>query len=410
MAISGDAAGESSGPLVSVIIPAYNAEQFLARTLASVIAQTHRNLEILVVDDGSTDATSQIVQRYAAQDARIKLIQQNNAGVAAARNRGIEQARGEFIAPLDADDIWFPDCIAAQLSQMTSPRVGLVHAWSVFIDEADRLMSSCQSQRWQGGDFVPLVYRNLPGNASCVLVRRQYAQLVGGYDPSHRAQNAQGCEDWDFYLRLAERFEVRTVPRLLVGYRQVTGSMSSNLLPMKRGLDLVLDAVAKRHPSLNPAIYRWSLSNFYCYLALKNSQMGNHCQTLVCLQRALRLDHAPLLQVSAYRLGGGSLVKLCLQPVARRIGSDQSAWRRFRSRVAEGLRRVNPWYQPLTLATLEQRQVRDHQRFLRRQYERFLTRRFDRLRQQSQPSDRPPGLENRQRYQLEVTLPGKPPV
>lgn len=74
MAISGDAVGESSGPLVSVIIPAYNAEQFLARTLASVIAQTHRNLEILVDDDGSTDATSQIVQRYAAQDARIKLI------------------------------------------------------------------------------------------------------------------------------------------------------------------------------------------------------------------------------------------------------------------------------------------------------------------------------------------------
>jgi glycosyltransferase involved in cell wall biosynthesis len=95
-------------PLVSVIIPAYNAENFIAKTLESVLSQTYQNIEVLVVDDGSTDTTAEIVKSFVQKDSRVSLLQQSNAGVAAARNLAIEKSKGEYIAPIDADDIWYP--------------------------------------------------------------------------------------------------------------------------------------------------------------------------------------------------------------------------------------------------------------------------------------------------------------
>lgn len=233
-----------SNPLVSVVIPAYNAERFVAATLESVIAQTYRHLEVLVVDDGSLDATAEIVERFQQRDSRVTYIRQANAGVAAARNAAIASACGDFIAPIDADDIWFPENIATQLALMVDPSVGMTYAWSAFIDEGGHLLAGGISNLWQGSDYLPLAYRNFPGNASCVLIRRSCLDRVGGYDSSYRDLNAQGCEDWDLYLRLAECHEVRVVPRLLVGYRQVAGSMSSNPEPMRRGADLVLERFA----------------------------------------------------------------------------------------------------------------------------------------------------------------------
>ena len=97
-----------AGPSVSVIIPAYNAADTLAETLASVVAQTWPNVEVLVVDDGSTDATADIVEMIAEQHHQVRLIRQTNAGVAAARNAGLREARGDLVAPLDADDLWHP--------------------------------------------------------------------------------------------------------------------------------------------------------------------------------------------------------------------------------------------------------------------------------------------------------------
>jgi glycosyltransferase involved in cell wall biosynthesis len=99
---------DSHLPLVSVIVPAYNAEEFIGETLNSALSQTYSNIEILVVDDGSQDRTSEVVKAFVQKDERVILLQQANAGVAAARNLAIEKSRGEYIAPLDADDIWYP--------------------------------------------------------------------------------------------------------------------------------------------------------------------------------------------------------------------------------------------------------------------------------------------------------------
>ncbi len=370
-------------PLISVVVAAYNAASFIDRTLQSVLAQTYQNFEVLIVDDGSSDHTPQIVETYLKKDSRFRLLQQRNAGVAAARNRGIQLAKGAFIAPLDADDIWFPEYLAALLDAMTSPKVGMAYAWSVFIDENDRLMKPCQSQLWQGRDWLPLVYRNLPGNASCVLIRKECLTTIGGYDPTHRRQGAQGCEDWDLYLRLAEQFEVRVVPQLLVGYRQVQGSMSSNVEPMRRGLERVLAAVAERNPALNLAVYRWSRSNFDCYLSQKCAQAGHHHQALRCLKTALQLDYMPLMRGTVYRIAIGSLLKLCLQPISSKLWSNHAAWVGFKQGVGKWYRTMNPFYKTLNLTQLTEQQIKAKQRFPRHQYEQFLAARFCKIQQRS---------------------------
>ena len=113
--------------LISVIIPAHNAARHISATLRSVRDQTHRSLEIIAVDDGSTDNTGQILEKFAAEDRRMSVLRQDNSGVAMARNLAISHSRGDFIAPLDADDIWHPEKLARQLSALIrgGPTVGI---------------------------------------------------------------------------------------------------------------------------------------------------------------------------------------------------------------------------------------------------------------------------------------------
>ena len=368
--------------LVSVVIPAYNAERFIAQTIESVIAQTYQKLEILVIDDGSSDSTANIVQYYIKKDTRITLIQQANAGVAAARNRGIEKALGEFIAPIDADDIWFPEYLEAQLPLMDDLKVGMVYAWSVFIDEAGRLMKTCQSNLWQGDDYLPLINRNLPGNASCVLMRHSYVRLIGGYDSSYRTLNAQGCEDWDLYLRLAEKFETRVVPRLLVGYRQVQESMSTNAEPMTKAVDLILERVARHHPEIDLIIYQWARSKFAWYSAIKCDRAKNYRGVFVYMKKALKLDYLLLLRPRFYRLGLSTLLKILFQPVTSMIWPDHYSWSTFEKSLRTFFESINPFYRELSLAYLQKQQEMSKRRFPWYQYEQFVAWRCDRIRKQ----------------------------
>src|SRR5262249_883170 len=125
--------------LVSIVIPVHNGERFISRTLASALAQTYHPIEVLVTDDGSTDRSAALIEADAVRNSRIRLFRSQRLGVAAARNLAISKARGEFIAPLDADDLWHPQKIARQVEIMrASPAtVGLVYCWSVEIDEDD---------------------------------------------------------------------------------------------------------------------------------------------------------------------------------------------------------------------------------------------------------------------------------
>jgi GT2 family glycosyltransferase len=254
--------------LVSVLIPAHNAQATLLETLQSVKRQSFADLEVIVVDDGSRDDTARIAADFAARDTRFRLVQQANAGAAAARNTALALACGEWIAPLDADDLWHPDKLACQVqcAKAAPPATVLVYSWSVDIDERSLVTARrLDLDRFEGDAYAALVLSNFIGNASVPLIRHDALAGVGGWDISLRARGAQGCEDWQLYLRLAEVGDFVLAPGFLVGYRQTPGSMSRQVPEMTGSYDLVMAEAKARHPELPDELFRWSRAAFDFY-------------------------------------------------------------------------------------------------------------------------------------------------
>ena len=296
--------------LVSVVIPLHNAAWTIGATLASVRAQTHSALEIIVVDDGSTDSSAAVVAAHAADDRRIRLFRQANAGVAAARNRGAAEARADYLAFVDADDLWAPNKIALQLRALHAggPRAGLVYTWFAVIDAHGRVISTQHRPMAEGQMLRDLCRRNQIGNGSSSLMRRAAFDAVGGYDTSLRARNAQGCEDLLIYLRIAERFEFRVVPRHLTGYRKTPGNMSSDTLQMLRSCEIVLSDYRESHPE---------------YAAELDAHMVD---MIFWLFVHARVRHALPLARRLYERGAGELLRLAPSLAARTLRARAPDW------------------------------------------------------------------------------------
>lgn len=292
----------SETPLVSVIIPAYNAAQFIERTLRSVLNQTYSNLEVLVIDDGSTDATADIVQRFVSRDSRVAYFKQPNAGVAAARNYGIAKSKGHFIAPVDADDIWHATNIEKQVHLLANAddAMGMVYSWSMDIDEADCVTGDVRISLYHGNAYPALFYSNIVGNGSACLIRRQCFDTVGGYSSELLAKRAQGCEDWDIYLRIAEHYRVGVVPELLVGYRQVGGSMSTDAGQMTKSQRLAFQSVEKRFPKVCREVNRWAASVSHMYACGQYLNAHQNAQAWRAYRQALKNDALITLTTYVY--------------------------------------------------------------------------------------------------------------
>jgi glycosyltransferase involved in cell wall biosynthesis len=260
--------------LISVIVPAYNAERFIERTLDSALGQSYRDLEIVVVDDGSTDRTADIVAAVAARDPRVKLIRAANRGPGAARNRAIAESRGELIAPLDNDDLWRPDKLAKQADMLARapPGTGVVYCWSVGIDEDDRIVFPA----WSNGTAVGNVLRamiatSLCGNGSAPLIRRACVEAVSGYD----ARFFPG-EDWPFYVALAAHTEFAVVPEYLTGYRLRSHSASTDIRRMDGWRKAFRAWLLERWPDLPKDLLRrhdWTVAGYLSFSALRNGDL-----------------------------------------------------------------------------------------------------------------------------------------
>jgi glycosyltransferase involved in cell wall biosynthesis len=252
--------------LVSVILPAYNAEKFIGRTLLSVTDQSYRNLEVIVVDDGSKDGTAAIVEEFARRDHRVRLIRQENAGVRAARNRAIANARGGFVAPIDADDLWHRDKLAVQVEALRAapPTTAVAYCWWVPIDEQDvvkengRIPFPCQ---FEGNVLIEMAVQNFIGNGSIPLIRRSALRDIGGYDPDQSL-----CSDWQLYFELAEHGDYVLVRRALVGYRQWSGSLSSAVGSMERRWKATTKWIRQRYPRLPRNAIRRQIYHGHAYL------------------------------------------------------------------------------------------------------------------------------------------------
>jgi glycosyltransferase involved in cell wall biosynthesis len=298
-------------PLVSVIVPAFNAETYVSETLHSILAQTYRRLEVLVIDDGSTDSTASIVRAIAAHDPRVRLLYQCNQGVAAARNYGIEESRGELIAPIDADDLWAPRKIEKQLRCLAKagPSAGLCYCWTAGIDNTGFLTYLGGRHRQKGSVFSHHIRQNFIGNASVPLIRKACLDEVGGYRLEFRARGGQGCEDWDLSLRIAERYDFCVVPEYLVGYRKVSGSMSWNHDMMQKSYELMIDDLVRRRSDIAKSDLRISRSHFLLYLVRYRLKRRRIWQALAGLGHAAVL-HPGVVAEQITMVGYGRAMRL----------------------------------------------------------------------------------------------------
>lgn len=214
---------------VCVIVPAYNATATLARTMESVFAQTHSELSIYVVDDGSTDATYELACDIAAKDPRVTVLQQANLGVAAARNAALRLTDCELVTWLDADDLWHPEKIERQVAvyEAADPKPSLVYTGYRLIDLEDRIIHNFRTLAdVSGHTLCRQVATNYFTNVSSIMVPTELARRFGGHDPRLRAWGIEGAEDMLLQLQLATVGPLACCREALVGYRMHPNNMS----------------------------------------------------------------------------------------------------------------------------------------------------------------------------------------
>ena len=289
-------------PLVSVIIPAYNAQAFLRATLDSALAQTYGNLEVIVVDDGSRDDTVAIAEAYAARDARVHLLKKTNGGVSSARNAGIAASRGDYVAFLDADDVWHPEKIAAQMETLRpGGRERYVAAFSLHlrVDTEGRVIGKSRSWPFEEFSLPAHIVLRPVGNGSSLIVRRDVAICAGGFDEDYVARGAGGCEDLDFELRIAAQYPIACVRKYHVGYRVYDGNMSSDSPKMARAIHETLDRHLQLHTELSGYCRKMALLKGYEY-SVSILRPHNKAECLGHVQGMMSIDTGRALSFLAW--------------------------------------------------------------------------------------------------------------
>jgi glycosyltransferase involved in cell wall biosynthesis len=221
------ALGDSStAPLVSVILPVFNRAGWIGLAVESVLSQTYQNLELLVIDDGSTDATGEVLERFGS---RIKVLKKAHAGAEAARNLGLEHARGEFIGFIDSDDVWYPNRLSLQLPLFSKPEVGLVFGNAVLVDHRSKPPRALRrtffdNVRPSRGQVMKEFARGCFVPCSSVLVRRHCFAELGGFTVGYVAA------DYLKWLQISARYELDYVAEPVFEYAIHPDGLSHNLV------------------------------------------------------------------------------------------------------------------------------------------------------------------------------------
>lgn len=270
---------------VSVIIPAYNQGLYLKEAVQSVLGQTYPNFELIIVDDGSTDNTADVVHRF--QDQRIRYIYQENRGLSAARNAGIQHSDGEFLTFLDSDDLFFPDKLEVLLAELEQhPEVGFVAGQAVLIDEHGNPLGEVFSTPLPDDPARLLLWN--PLHVCSVMVRRLWIDRVGLFDERFRAY-----EDWDMWLRLGRAgCPMRWVPYPVSMYRFHTSQMTQDRERMTTATFAVLAKVFS-DPTLPEHwknLKNLAYANAYLRAAVQAYRMGDYQDGQRALGEAVRLD------------------------------------------------------------------------------------------------------------------------
>jgi len=249
--------------LVSVILPVYNGEAWIARAIESVLSQTYQRFELIVVDDGSTDGTRRMIDSFGN---RLRRVEQPNRGVYAARNLGVRHARGELIAFIDADDVWLPERLALQVPRMERAEVGLVFGDALHVrPDGQRTSLSCfrVSPPWRGRAASALVRCNFVPTIT-VLVRRRCLEEIGGF-----AETEPLSADYLAWFGIALRHSIDYVEQPIAHYTVRPGSLSFDLgHALEARIRLFSGALARATDRTERALLRQLLFNLSLHLAL----------------------------------------------------------------------------------------------------------------------------------------------
>lgn len=268
-------------PQVSVVIPAYNAMSYLPETLDSVLKQTFTDFEVLIVNDGSTDHISTWADGIT--DARVKLISQTNQGLPGARNTGIAHAQGEYIAFVDADDLWEPTKLEKQVDCFEkNPEVGLVYTWTALIDSSRKPTGTTFNWSLEGKIWEQMLVADVVGNGSSAMVRRVCFNTAGKFDPS-----LTSVEDWDMWIRIAAHYPFAVVKEYLTLYRQHPSSMSRDRQKILRNLHIVIEKAFATVPMDLLYLKSHAYGNINLCQAWAAMYAGDHKQAISFRQQAL---------------------------------------------------------------------------------------------------------------------------
>jgi glycosyltransferase involved in cell wall biosynthesis len=291
-------------PLVSVIIPNYNHAQYVGAAIRSVLAQTYRNYEIIVVDDGSTDNSREVVAQFGE---RVNYIYKTNAGLSAARNTGFQASKGSLIGVLDADDLYEPAYLQTLVAALqANPDAAGVYCGYQFVDHQNNLLPQIESRPvnpealyaalLDGNFFVP----------ESIFLHRTVYEEVGLFDEALRA-----CEDWDVWLRAAKKYKIIHAPQILTRHRILPGSMSTDPLRMLTARLAVLGKHIGAEPvdSGTTQAHR-AYGRAYLGSCIEYQQYGNPERAYQCFQKLAHICPGLLVEVDTfYQLGCGDQPK-----------------------------------------------------------------------------------------------------
>lgn len=281
---------------VTVVIPAYNAAQYLAETIESVLAQTFKNFELLIIENGSTDNTVEVAYQYSQQDKRVKIFSTgSNSGVSAARNKGIQLAVGKVFAFLDADDQWLPNKLTSHIEHLNQDtNLGVSFGRVEFLSPDGKPTRQFCNNRLSDIQPQHFLYENPTITASNLVFRREVFEQMGGFEESMRYS-----EDMELLLRVAcsNRWKIEGLNEVLTQYRTSPKGLSSNLHGMEEGWNLLVARAKHYAPELVTQHYSKARATHLRYLARRALRCGLPSKIGVdFMTRALRSDWKIILK------------------------------------------------------------------------------------------------------------------
>lgn len=284
-------------PKISVIIPYYNAEKYIARTIQSVLDQTYSDFEVIIVDDGSSDRGIEICRAF--NDPRIKIIRQANRGLPGARNTGIRHAQCDYIALLDSDDLWSPHKLDRHIAHLEqNPDVGISFCYSEFIDESDKRLGIYQKSKQLTG-IMPddILCRNPVGNGSSAVLRREMLEAIkfqdnryGLVEDCYFDESFKRAEDVEFWLRtsITTDWSIAGIPEVLTYYRIGSGGLSANAVEQLYALNQVIEKTRTYAPDVIDRCESLARAYHFRYTARRLVTLGESQMAMKMLHLSLR--------------------------------------------------------------------------------------------------------------------------